>query len=181
MWNATVNGVKLLDSRIQPVADANYALLDTGNPILAMASDVLAQITNAWAANPDVSNPFSTPSKDLHLHASVMTDPTYLSLIIPLKQNYVLPCDSAFDLVFQFGGTNFTISKEDVLVPSVAAIDSYNYGGYAANDCQAQIQPFTPTGNEVGPETSQTHHLGDVFFRNAISGEYTRQRENIQV
>jgi hypothetical protein len=50
-----VNGVKLIDSRIQPVADANYALLDTGNPILAMASDVLAQITNAWAANPDVS------------------------------------------------------------------------------------------------------------------------------
>lgn len=50
-----VNGVKLIDSRIQPEADANYALLDTGNPILAMASDVLAQITNAWAANPDVS------------------------------------------------------------------------------------------------------------------------------
>lgn len=78
MWNATVNGVKLLDSRIQPVADANYALLDTGNPILAMASDVLAQITNAWAANPDVSGPFPTPSKDLHLHTSV-TDPTYIS------------------------------------------------------------------------------------------------------
>lgn len=51
----SVNGVKLIDSRIQPVADANYALLDTGNPILAMATDVLAQITNAWAANPDVS------------------------------------------------------------------------------------------------------------------------------
>ncbi|KAK9895412.1 acid protease [Cystobasidium minutum MCA 4210] len=130
------NGVKLIDSRIQPEAEANYALLDTGNPILAMASDVLAQITNAWAANPD---------------------------------NFVLPCDSAFDLVFQFGGQNFTIAKEDVLVPSTAAIDSYNYGGYARTDCQAQIQPFTPTGNEVGPETSQTHHLGDVFFRNVIS------------
>ena len=50
-----VNDVKLIDSMIQPVADANYALLDTGNPILAMATAVLAQITNAWAANPDVS------------------------------------------------------------------------------------------------------------------------------
>lgn len=130
------NGVKLIDSRIQPVAEANYALLDTGNPILAMATDVLAQITNAWAANPD---------------------------------NYVIPCDSPFDLVFQFGGQNFTMNKEDVLVPSTAAIDSYNFGGYARTDCQAQIQPFTPTGNEVGPETSQTHHLGDVFFRNVIS------------
>lgn len=91
--------------------------------------------------------------------------------VCDIWQNYVIPCDSPFDLVFQFGGQNFTINKEDVLVPSTAAIDSYNYGGYASTNCQAQIQPFTPTGNEVGPETSQTHHLGDVFFRNVISGK----------
>lgn len=89
-----------------------------------------------------------------------------------LYQNYVIPCDTPFNLVFQFGGQNFTINKEDVLVPSTAAIDSYNYGGYANTNCQAQIQPFTPTGNEVGPDTSQTHHLGDVFFRNVISGKF---------
>lgn len=61
--------------------------------------------------------------------------------------------------------------KEDVLVPSIAAIDSGNYGGYATTDCQAQMQPFTPTNNEIGPDTSQTHQLGDVFLRNVISGE----------
>ena len=49
------NGAKLIDSRTQPVENSNYALLDTGNPIMAIANDVLAQITNAWAANPDVS------------------------------------------------------------------------------------------------------------------------------
>lgn len=48
------NGARLIDSRLQPVQGSNYALIDTGNPILAIASDVLAQITNAWAANPDV-------------------------------------------------------------------------------------------------------------------------------
>lgn len=130
------NGAKLLDSRLQPNQGSNYALIDTGNPIMAIASDVLAQITNAWAANPD---------------------------------NYVIPCDSPFELVFQFGGSNFTLSKEDVLVPSIAAIDSGNWGGYATTDCQAQMQPFTPTNNEIGPNTSQTHQLGDVFLRNVIS------------
>lgn len=50
-----VNGAQLIDSRIQPVQGANYALLDTGNPIMAIPPDVIAQITNAWAANPDVS------------------------------------------------------------------------------------------------------------------------------
>jgi len=130
------NGARLIDSQIQPVADAKYALIDTGNPIMNIANDVLAQMTNAWAANPE---------------------------------NYVLPCDSPFDLVFQFGGTNFTLSREDILVPSVAAIDSGNYGGYARTDCQAQMQPFTPTSNEIGPDTSQTHQLGDVFLRNVVS------------
>jgi len=130
------NGVQLIESKLQPEASSNYALIDTGNPIMNIASDVLAQITNAWASNPD---------------------------------NYVLPCDTAFDLVFQFAGRNFTLAKEDVLVPSNAAIDSNNYGGYATQDCQAQMQPFTPTSNEIGPDTSQTHQLGDVFLRNVVT------------
>lgn len=55
-------------------------------------------------------------------------------------------------------------------MPSIAAIDSGNYGGYATTDCQAQMQPFTPTSNEIGPNTSQTYQLGDVFLRNVVSG-----------
>ncbi|CAD6582610.1 MAG: hypothetical protein CYPHOPRED_002078 [Cyphobasidiales sp. Tagirdzhanova-0007] len=130
------NGAKLINSQIQPEAGANYALIDTGNPIMGIASDQLAQITNAWAANPD---------------------------------NYVIPCDTAFDLVFQVGGVNFTMNATDVLVPSAAVIDSGNFGGYATSDCQAQMQPFTPTDNEIGPDTSQTYQLGDVFLRNVIT------------
>lgn len=61
-------------------------------------------------------------------------------------------------------------------MPSIAAIDSGNYGGYATTDCQAQMQPFTPTNNEIGPNTSQTHQLGDVFLRNVISGQSHRSR-----
>lgn len=57
-------------------------------------------------------------------------------------------------------GNNFTMLKEDVLVPSTAAIDSYNYGGYATTNCQAQMQPYQPTQNEIGPDTSMTYHLG---------------------
>lgn len=49
------NGVRLIDSQLQPTPGSNYALIDTGNPIMNLASDVLAQITNAWASNPDVS------------------------------------------------------------------------------------------------------------------------------
>lgn len=48
------NGAQLINSRIQPEQNSNYALIDTGNPIMAIATDVLAQITNAWAANPQV-------------------------------------------------------------------------------------------------------------------------------
>lgn len=134
------NGAKLINSRIQPEANSNYALIDTGNPIMGIATDVLEQITNAWAANPS---------------------------------NYVIPCNTTFNLVFQFAGRNFTLNKQDVLVPSTAAIDSANYGGYATTDCQAQMQPFTPTANEVGADTSQTYQLGDVFLRNVVTGEDT--------
>lgn len=54
------NGAKLLDSQLQEEDNSdgqppNYALIDTGNPIIHMATDVLAQITDAWAGNPDVS------------------------------------------------------------------------------------------------------------------------------
>ena len=130
------NGAKLITSRLQPEPNSNFALIDSGNPIMGIATDVLAQITNAWAANPS---------------------------------NYVLPCNTTFNLVFQIGGTNFSVNKQDVLVPSITAIDSSNYGGYATTDCQAQMQPFTPTGNELGEDTSQTFQLGDVFLRNVIT------------
>lgn len=33
------------------------------------------------------------------------------------------------------------------------------------------MQPFTPTANEIGDDTSQTYQLGDVFMRNVITGE----------
>lgn len=85
-----VNGAKLIDSRIQPVADANYALLDTGNPILAMATDVLAQITNAWAANPDVS---SNISQTENFAFPTISD-TKADSILNLSLLYVELCDS---------------------------------------------------------------------------------------
>lgn len=123
---------------------------------MGIASDQLAQITNAWAANPDV--------RCLLFFCRTQAD--------SLLQNYVIPCNTTFDLIFQFAGNNFTLSKEDTLVPSEAAIDSGNYGGYATTDCQAQMQPFTPTANEIGDDTSQTYQLGDVFMRNVITGEF---------
>ena len=86
----------MIDSQIQPVTDANYALIDTGNPIMNIANDVLAQMTNAWAANPEVSPPLlPLPVEGARYEESSFCRYSF--------QNYVLPCDSPFDLVFQFG------------------------------------------------------------------------------
>ena len=71
------------------------------------------------------------------------------------------------------------MNATDVLVPSAAVIDSGNFGGYATSDCQAQMQPFTPTDNEIGPDTSQTYQLGDVFLRNVITGQRSRTQKSL--
>lgn len=80
-----------------------------------------------------------------------------------------MPCDSAFEFILQFSGKNFTMSKEDFLVPSSEALDSANFGGSASTGCQFQAQPSDPTPDEVGPGTSITYALGAPFLRNVIS------------
>lgn len=64
-------------------------------------------------------------------------------------QNLVVPCDSPFELILQFSGQNFTMAKEDFLVPSTEALDSANYGGSATSGCQFQAQPGEVTPDEV--------------------------------
>lgn len=79
------------------------------------------------------------------------------------------PCDSDFELILQIGGTNFTMAKADVLVPSYQANDGVGAGGSATKDCQFQAQPDAPTGDVFGPNTGQTYALGDVFLRNVAA------------
>lgn len=55
-------------------------------------------------------------------------------------------------------GTNFTLSREDILVPSVAAIDSGNYGGYARTDCQAQVRFHVTVEGSAQAELTALHH-----------------------
>lgn len=80
-----------------------------------------------------------------------------------------MPCDSEFELILQFTGQNFTMAKEDFLVPSTEALDSANFGGSASSGCQFQAQPHEATPDEVGPGTSITYALGAPFLRNVIS------------
>lgn len=111
-------------------------LIDTGNPSFTMPEDQMAQITNAWAANPD---------------------------------NLFVPCDSAFEFILQFAGTNFTMSKEDFLVPSYDALDSLGYGGRQTQGCQFQAQIAETSPDELGPGTSITYTAGAPLLRNVIS------------
>lgn len=76
------------------------------------------------------------------------------------------PCDSEFDLILQFAGKNFTLSKTDILVPSYLAVDSLGLGGEAFEQCQFQAQPDDPTEDEFGPFTSITYQFGDPLLRN---------------
>lgn len=131
------NGRRLDDTLQQTDnEDGYFVLIDTGNPSTALPSDVLSQITNAFAANPD---------------------------------NLVVPCDSPFELIFQIGGTNFTMASEDFLVPSVEALDSLQFGGFSTQGCQLQAQPNSPTPNEIGPGTSISYLFGAPFLRSVYS------------
>lgn len=76
------------------------------------------------------------------------------------------PCDSDFELILQFAGKNFTLAKEDILVPSYLAIDSLDLGGSTSQQCQFQAQPDDPTEDEFGPFTSITYQFGDPLLRN---------------
>jgi hypothetical protein len=76
------------------------------------------------------------------------------------------PCDSEFDLTLQISGKNFTLSKQDILVPSYLAVDSLGYGGFTTEQCQFQAQPDDPTEDEFGPFTSITYQFGDPLLRN---------------
>lgn len=88
---------------------------------------------------------------------------------------FLRPCDSAFELILQFAGKNFTLAKEDILVPSYLAIDSLGIGGEADSNCQFQAQPDDPTEDEFGPYTSITYQFGDPLMRNVamVSGYCT--------
>ena len=94
---------------------------------------MLSQITNAWAANPSVGTYIYQQGIDL----------------IFRFQNLVVPCDSPFEFILQFSGQNFTMAKEDFLVPSTEALDSANFGGSATSGCQFQAQPSDPTPDDT--------------------------------
>lgn len=134
------NGARIRDTRLQTDIQNDggnyYMLIDTGNPSFSMPRDMMSQITNAWAANP---------------------------------QNYNVPCDSAFEFILQFAGRNFTMSRQDFLVPSYNALDSLGFGGYTTQGCQFQAQISNPTPDELGPGTSITYTAGAPMLRNIIT------------
>jgi hypothetical protein len=91
---------------------------------------------------------------------------SYTALGTQLTFTLSRPCDSQFDLVLQFAGKNFTLNKDDLLVPSDLAVDSTELGGEATTDCQFNAQPTDPDSDEFGPYTSITYMFGDSLLRN---------------
>lgn len=110
--------------------------------------------TNAYAGNPSNAVMWVISEPTSHTNQPHLTFVSYS------------PCDSDFELILQFAGKNFTLAKEDILVPSYLAIDSLDLGGSTSQQCQFQAQPDDPTEDEFGPFTSITYQFGDPLLRN---------------
>lgn len=80
-----------------------------------------------------------------------------------------MDCAAPFELVFQFSGQNFTMAKDEMVVPYYNVIDSIAAGGRPTSGCQFQAQVDSPSGDEFGPLTSITYSLGDPFMRNVVT------------
>ena len=86
------------------------------------------------------------------------------------RAGLTIACSSPFELIYQFAGTNYTMRKEEMLVPASQAIDTLGLNGVATtNGCQFQAQPSAPLPNALGALTSVTYQLGDPFYRNVMT------------